>query len=139
MKNKVFIDIVNNKIIMFIFTVLLFSAVSLPYWLDVSDYEGNNSFLYQMFFLYLIGGFWILSFVYFINELKKINDKIWKPIFVLVLATGFLLNYSYGGLLSVSENGILSLYKQPIIWLLAGTVIAYLVVFIYNRNNPQSN
>lgn len=139
MKNKVLMSIVNNKVLLSIFIVLLLVAVNLPYWLDVSDYEGNNNFVYQMLFFWLLAGFWILVFYYFVNELKKISDKIWKPIVVLVLAIGFFLNYRYGGLFSVSGNGTLSLYRQPIMWLLAGTIIGYLVLSFYNRNNSQSN
>jgi len=127
----------NKKVLMSMFFVLIFAAVGLPFWLDVPDYEGKDSFIYQMFLFCLLGGFWILAFSYFVTELKKINDKVWKPIVVLVLAIGFVLNNKYGGLLSVSGDGVSSLFSQPIIWLLAGTIIGYLVLLIYNRSKHQ--
>lgn len=131
-------SIVNNKVLMSIFVVLLLLAVNLPFWLDVSDYQGNNNFVYRMLFSLFLGGFWILVFSYFINELKKANDKIWKPLVLLVLAIGYFLHYSFG-LFSVSENGALSLFRQPIMWLLIGTTIGYLIVFTYNQKKPKSN
>ncbi len=139
MKNKVLMPIVNNKVLMSVFFVLLLLAGGLPFWFDVSDYEGNNNFVYQMLFFCLLGGFWILVFSYFVIELKKVSHKIWRPIVVLVLAIGLYLHYDYGGLFSVSKDGTLSLFKQPILWLLAGTIIGYLILFAYNRNKPQSN
>ncbi len=133
----VFLD--HHKVLMSVFTVLLFVTVSLPFWLDVSDYEGNNNFVYRMLFFWLLAGFWILVFSYFVTELKKVSDKIWRPIGVLVLAVGLFLHYNYGGLFPVSEDETLSLFKLPIMWLLIGTTIGYLVLYVYNRNRSQSN
>ena len=80
----------------------------------------------------------MLVFVYFISELKKINDIIWKLILGSALVIWLLINHEYSGLLSISEDGIMTLYKQPIIWMLVVTAIGYFIARIYNRNKLQS-
>jgi hypothetical protein len=129
----------KNKVLMSVFFVLLLIAGGLPFWLDVSDYRGNNNFVYQMLFFSLLGGFWIFIFSYFVAELKKASDKLWRPVVVLVLTIGFFLHYSYGGLFSASGDGTLNLFRQPIMWWFAATAIGYLVLFKYNRNKLQPN
>lgn len=137
MKNKSLMSIVNNKILLSVFTVLLFAAINLPYWLDVSDYQGNYNFTYKMIFFSLIGFLWILALYYFISELKKINGKIWKPVLIAFLAIGFLINYRYGGLFFISGDKIPSFIGQPIMWMLIATLVGNVVLFIYKRNKPQ--
>ncbi len=56
MKNEVLMPIVNNKVLMSVFFVLLLLAGGVPFWLDVSDYEGNNNFVYRMLFFWLLAG-----------------------------------------------------------------------------------
>ena len=150
MKNKVLESPWDNKLFKVVIFVSLMVAVSLPFWLEARDYPGGEKFVFKMLFFWLLAGFWLLAFVYLIGELKKINDIIWKPIAVSVLAIWLFLNYRYPGLLSISEDGtlnlfseggtlsLLNLFKQPIIWMLAATTIGYLAARTYNRNNPQS-
>ena len=138
MKNKVLESLWDNKVFKVVIVVSLFTAIGLPAWLEASDYPGHEGFVYKALFQQLLLGFWMLAFVYFVSELKKINDIIWKLIAVSVVAIQLFLIYKYNGLLSISEDGAMSLYKQPIIWMLVGTTIGYLIARIYNRNNPQS-
>lgn len=150
MKNKVLESLWNNKVFKVVILVSLLTAVGLPAWLEASDYPGHEGFVYKMLFFMLLGGLWALAFLYFIGELKKINNIIWKPVAVSVLAIQLFLIYRYNGLLSISEDGtlnlfsedgtlsLLNLFKQPIIWMLVGTTIGYFIVRIYNRNKLQS-
>lgn len=137
MKNKVLESLWNNKVFKVVILVSLLTAVGLPAWLEASDYPGHEGFVYKMLFFMLHGGLWALAFLYFIGELKKINNIIWKPVSVLVIVVWIFLIRIYPGL-STSEDGTLSLFQQPIIWMLVGTTIGYLVARIYNRNKLES-
>lgn len=81
----------------------------------------------------------MFMFYFFNNELKKINDKIWKPLAILTIISGFLLINAYGSRTSLSQDGVLSLFKHPVMWMLIASSIGYFVLFFYNRDKPQSN
>ena len=132
MKNNILEFLWSNKVFKVLISISLFIGVSIPYWLGASE-----GFVYKMLFFMLVLGFWMLAFLYLIDELKKINDTIWRPILVLVIFSSFFLIRLYPGL-TTSEDGTLSLFQPSMIWMLVGTVIAYLVVRIYNRNKLQS-
>ena len=132
MKNKVLESLWNNNVVKVLIIISLFIGVSIPFSLQASE-----GFVYKMLFFMLLSGFWGLAVLYFIDELKKINDMIWRPLLVLVIFTWIFLIRLYPGL-STSEDGTLSLFQPSIIWMLVGTVIAYLVARIYNRNRPHS-
>lgn len=134
MKNNALASLWSHNVFKVLITISLFTAVSIPFWLGTS--EGSVS---KMLFFWLLAGLWMLAFLYFIDELKKVNDAIWRPMTALVIVICVFLIRLYPGL-STSEDGTLSfsLFHTPIIWMIVGTVIAYLIVRIYNRHNLQA-
>ncbi len=126
----------NKIVLLIVFSVLLLSN---GLWFIDSIPSKENSFWLDFFSFCFIGIAFIFTFYFFNNELKKISDKIWKPLAILTIICGSLLINGYGSRTSVSEDGVLGLFKHPVTWMLMASAVGYLVLFFYNRNKPQSN
>lgn len=128
MQYKVLESLWGNKVFKVVVVISLFTAVSLPAWLGASE-----GFVYKMLILQLLFGLWMLSLLYLIDELKKINDTIWRSLTVVIIGIWLYLTL-YPGIISASEDGTYSLLRQPIIWMIVGTAICYLAALVYNRS-----
>ena len=122
--------------------LLVLLAVGLPAWLGASDYPGRETFVYIALFFFVLEGLCMIAYVGFITELKRINDVIWKPIALLLLAAQIFLLQRYNGLLSLSEDRTLHLSYGTMSWILGGFTISltigYLLLHFYNRSRLKS-
>ena len=128
MRNKVLESLWGNKVFKVVVVISLLTAVSLPAWLEASE-----GFVYKMLLFQLFGGLWMLSFLYLIDELKKVNDTIWRSMGLVIIGIWLYLSL-YPGIISASEDGTYSLLRQPIIWMVVGTAVCYFAVLFYNRS-----
>jgi uncharacterized membrane protein YeaQ/YmgE (transglycosylase-associated protein family) len=85
----------------------------------------------------LVGLAYIFSFLLLINELKSENN-VWRGLVIFAGISFFFFNSKYGGASSVFYNGILSLFREPITWMLIGTLFGHLALLIYKRSKQMN-
>ncbi len=127
----------NKIVLLIVFSILLLSN-GLSF-IDSAQPSGEDPVWLDFFVFWLTGVAFMFMFYFFIDYLKRTNDKVWKPLGFLMIMIGFFLHLNYSDRFSVSEDGVVSLFKQPIMWMLIASVIGYLAVFIYRRNKQQIN
>lgn len=127
----------NNKLLIIAFFGIASFIINLSFLSLGNNGVGNNDFLYGSLLFGLIGMAFLYSWYFLFLKMRKINNKIVKPLVIILVILGTILNFKYGGTSVRIENIWIGIFSEPIMWLLIASLIGHLILFIYKRNNPQ--
>lgn len=129
----------KNKTLMVTIILLMALASSLPFWLDAISTSENYDSLYNAVFYGLTAIAFICSAGFLITEVKKINDKVWLLLLIIIPISSVFFGNIFGGAFVRMENRVAGILSEPIIWFLIATLIGHLILFFYRRNKQQMN